>query len=156
MKKTILTLCALVMCVGSFAQKVTQNASYQFFVDLTTVKNDKLEVSLIAPKINKDEITYNLPKIVPGTYANYDFGRYITDFKAFDAAGKALKVEKLDKNSYKIAKAKSLYKITYLVDDTWDSPKSVVNMCLNLREQILKRILCLLLTHTVSLAISTI
>lgn len=123
MKKTILTLYALVMCVGSFAQKVTQNASYQFFVDLTTVKNDKLEVSLIAPKINKDEITYNLPKIVPGTYANYDFGRYITDFKAFDAAGKALKVEKLDKNSYKIAKAKSLYKITYLVDDTWDSPE---------------------------------
>lgn len=123
MRNSILTLFALLLCVNIFAQKVPQNTNYQFFVDLTNVQNDKLEVSLITPKIQKDEIVYNLPKIVPGTYANYDFGRYASDFKAFDASGKALTIEKLDKNSYKIKKAKSLYKITYLVDDTWDSPE---------------------------------
>jgi predicted metalloprotease with PDZ domain len=123
MKFQSLTLLALFLCLNTFAQKVSQNNNYQFFIDLTKVQNDKLEVSLITPKILKDEAIYNMPKIVPGTYANYDFGRYVSDFKAFDAAGKTLSVEKLDKNSYKIKGAKVLNKITYLVDDTWDSPE---------------------------------
>ena len=123
MKFRFLTLAALFLCLNTFAQKVSQNANYQFFVDLTKVQNDKLEVSLITPKILKDEVVYNMPKIVPGTYANYDFGRYVSDFKAFDAAGKSLSIDKLDKNSYKIKGAKRLNKITYLVDDTWDSPE---------------------------------
>ena len=123
MKFRFLTLSALFLCLNTFAQKVSQNANYQFFVDLTKVQNDKLEVSLITPKNSKDEVVYNMPKIVPGTYANYDFGRYVSDFKAFDSNGKALSVDKLDKNSYKIKGAKTLNKITYLVDDTWDSPE---------------------------------
>ena len=123
MKFRFLTLSALFLCLNTFAQKVSQNANYQFFVDLTKVQNDKLEVSLITPKFSKDEVVYNMPKIVPGTYANYDFGRYVSDFKAFDTSGKALSVDKLDKNSYKIKGAKTLNKITYLVDDTWDSPE---------------------------------
>ena len=123
MKFRFLTLSALFLCLNTFAQKVSQNANYQFFVDLTKVQNDKLEVSLITPKNSKDEVVYNMPKIVPGTYANYDFGRYVSDFKAFDEKGKALSVDKLDKNSYKIKGAKALNKITYLVDDTWDSPE---------------------------------
>lgn len=123
MKIKFLTLWALLICLNSFAQKATQNTNYQFFIDLTKVQNDKLEVSLISPKISSDEVIYNFPKIVPGTYANYDFGRYITDFKAFDEKGKVLLVDKIDVNSYKIKGAKKLYKISYLVDDTWDSPE---------------------------------
>ncbi|PWK26722.1 putative metalloprotease with PDZ domain [Arcicella aurantiaca] len=123
MKFQFLTLSALFICLNTFGQKVSQTTNYQFFIDLTKVQNDKLEVSLITPKMLKEEVVYNMPKIVPGTYANYDFGRYVSDFKAFDASGKALSVEKLDKNSYKIKGAKSLNKVTYLVDDTWDSPE---------------------------------
>ena len=110
MKHQFITLSALFLCLNTFAQKVTQNNNYQFFIDLTKVQNDKLEVSLITPKILREEAVYNMPKIVPGTYANYDFGRYVSDFKAFDASGKALSVEKLDKNSYKIKGAKGLNK----------------------------------------------
>jgi hypothetical protein len=65
MKFRFLTLSALFLCLNTFAQKVSQNANYQFFVDLTKVQNDKLEVSLITPKFSKDEVVYNMPKIVP-------------------------------------------------------------------------------------------
>lgn len=123
MKIKFLLFLALITCLPTFAQKVTQNANYQFFIDLTKVQNDKLEVSLTTPKILKDEVVYNFPKIVPGTYANYDFGRYISALKAFDEKGKELSVTKVDVNSYKIKGAKKLNKITYLVDDTWDSPE---------------------------------
>ncbi len=52
-----------------------------------------------------------MPKMVPGTYAIYDFGKFITDFKAFDKKGRALPVEKLDENRWKIKKAKKLDQI---------------------------------------------
>lgn len=123
MKIKFLTSVALLFCLSTFAQKVSQTSNYQFFVDLTKVSKDRLEVSLITPKMTQNEVIYNMPKIVPGTYANYDFGRYISDFKALDATGKELSLESIGKNSYKIKGAKSLYKISYLVDDTWDSPE---------------------------------
>jgi predicted metalloprotease with PDZ domain len=58
---------------------------------------------------------------VPGTYANYNFGRFVNDFTARDKKGKVLPVEKLDENSWKIKDAQKLSRITYTVEDTWDT-----------------------------------
>ncbi|QHT72165.1 PDZ domain-containing protein [Rhodocytophaga rosea] len=94
---------------------------YQFSVDLTRVKNDKITVELVAPEMNKKEVVYYMPKIVPGTYANYNFGRFVSDFTARDKKGKVLPVEKLDENSWKIKDANKLSRISYTVEDTWDT-----------------------------------
>src|SRR4051812_37941343 len=69
----------------SFAQ---QDNSYQFTVDLTKVHSDLLSVNLITPKISTDTIIYHFPAMVPGTYKVYDFGKWITNFKALDNTGK--------------------------------------------------------------------
>lgn len=121
MKKYLLHFFMLLATGSAFAQK--QANGYQYHLNLNEVKDDKLKVSLIAPQLNVKEAVFHLPKMVPGTYAIYDFGRYISDFKAFDRSGKPLNVIKADVNSWKIADAGKLYKITYLVDDTWDSPE---------------------------------
>lgn len=97
--------------------------TYKFSLDLTKVKNDRLQVTLLPPDIDQDEVVYHMPKMVPGTYAVYDFGKFVSDFNAFDKKGRKLKVERLDTNSWKIEKAKKLARITYMVDDTWDTPK---------------------------------
>lgn len=101
----------------------SNGSTYQYSVDLTKVENDKLEVTLINPKITTDEITFRLPKTVPGTYSTDDYGRYLSDFKAFDSKGNQLTANKLDVNSYTIKDAKKLHKISYKIDDTWDSPE---------------------------------
>ncbi|RYF98768.1 MAG: peptidase M61, partial [Chitinophagaceae bacterium] len=122
----LLTMAVMTACTrrASVSTSSTQKDNlYQFSVDLTKVENDKLEVSLVAPKISADQITYFLPKIVPGTYANYDFGRYVSNFKAYNAKGDTLPVDRVDVNSWSIKNAQSLYKITYKVDDSWDSPE---------------------------------
>ncbi|MHA8066935.1 M61 family metallopeptidase [Aquirufa sp. ROCK2-A2] len=94
-----------------------------YSVDLTNVQNDQLSIEVLAPKFKTSNVTYYLPKIVPGTYANYDFGRYVSEFKAFDKNGKELSVKKNGLNGYTIKSANTLYKISYLVDDSWDSPE---------------------------------
>jgi predicted metalloprotease with PDZ domain len=118
-----------VFCSAALAQQ--QTYTYQFSLDLTKVKNDMLSVELITPLTGMvgeigqigqpDTMIYRLPAIVPGTYRIYDFGKYIRNFHALDGSGKELNVQHTDVNSWKIGGAKALYKITYDVEDSWDS-----------------------------------
>jgi predicted metalloprotease with PDZ domain len=58
---------------------------------------------------------------VPGTYARYDFGRFITDLKAFDSNDDKLEVVKKGVNEFVILHAEKLQRIEYNVNDTWDA-----------------------------------
>ena len=80
-----------------------------------------MNITLDCPRITEAEVRYVLPKIVPGTYAIYDFGRFIEDFKAFDANGNALRVTHTDANSWTISEAQQLAGITYRLNDTYDA-----------------------------------
>lgn len=92
-------------------------------INLNDVKDDKVLVTINTPKFSTEEITYSIPKMVPGTYSDDDYGRYIDDLKAFDSKGNLLIVKKLDTNSWSITNAKNLKTITYSVNDTYDTEK---------------------------------
>jgi predicted metalloprotease with PDZ domain len=112
-------ICVLFVIAGLISNG--QNNKYQFYLDLNKVQSDLLQVTLVSPEITSDKIIYNIPKIVPGTYKIYDFGQYIMDFEAFDKDGRSLGVSQLDKNRWEITNARTLYKISYWVEDTWDA-----------------------------------
>jgi predicted metalloprotease with PDZ domain len=119
------SLFTLIFCVSSvWAIGQSKKGQYQYTVDLTQVKDDKLFVELKTPVVSSDEIIFNLPKIIPGTYAIADYGRYVSEFKAFDKKGKELAVEKINENGWKIKGAKHLQKISYWIDDTFDTEKT--------------------------------
>lgn len=101
----------------------SKTAIIQAAINLNEVKNDQVLVTVNAPKINSNEISYHIPKTVPGTYSEDNYGKYIEDLKAYDKKGNLLTVKKTDENSWTITKAKSLSKITYLVNDTFDIEK---------------------------------
>lgn len=117
MKKVYTVAAFMLVAAMSFSQK---KVGYQFTLDLTNTSDDKIAVELRVPAISQDEIIYNIPKIVPGTYSEDDFGRYVEGFEALDKKGKPLPVTKTDINGWKINNAKSLYKIKYKVNDTFD------------------------------------
>ncbi len=106
---------------------------YSYQLDLTKVKNDKVPVELLITNLDKfrpaveptdppkeDSISFFMPKIVPGTYHIYDFGRFLSDFKVFDKEGNEIGFTHPTENEWRFP-AKNIYKITYLVDDTFDS-----------------------------------
>lgn len=125
--RLLILLIALCTVVAGNAQK-----KYRFTLDLNTVKDDKIEVELLPPAIKASEVIYNMPKIVPGTYSEDDFGRYIESFTALDKWGKELPIEKLNVNSWKISNAPTLAKIKYKVNDSFDDKaggKSIFDPC---------------------------
>jgi predicted metalloprotease with PDZ domain len=83
---------------------------------------------------------------VPGTYANYNFGRFVSDFTARDKKGKILPIEKIDENSWRIKNAKNLNRVSYTVDDTWDT-EIREDLCLSRRYNIEKIPNFILNTH---------
>jgi predicted metalloprotease with PDZ domain len=117
--------------IVSFSVSAIAQQTYQYSVDLTKLKDDKLEVELIAPAITQKEIHFYLPKIVPGTYMNSNYGKYVQNLRAFNKAGKALPVEKYGDNGWTIKNAAQLYKVDYTVEDTWDATidNKVYSMC---------------------------
>lgn len=111
------------ICSTLFVQAQQSENAYKFSVDLTKVFKDQLTVELTPPQLTADTVLYRFPAMVPGTYKVYNFGRFITDFVALDAAGNELSYVKPDRNSFQIADAKKIKKIRYKVEDTWDTDK---------------------------------
>lgn len=89
-------------------------------INLMNVENDKAPVVINPGRFTTETVTYRLPRVVQGTYAVSDFGKYIDDFKAIDYNGNVMPVTKTDVNTWVVKNAKQLDKITYLVNDTFD------------------------------------
>jgi predicted metalloprotease with PDZ domain len=116
MKKIFFFISTLFSINQAFADN-----DYRYYVDLTSVKNDKLSIKLTPPDISDNETIFMFPAMVPGTYDVYDFGRFVSNFKAEGKDGKIITVTKLDKNSYKLSPANAIKEISYDVEDTWDT-----------------------------------
>lgn len=120
--KFVLTVLLTLFLTTLYSQK---QQTYSYTIDLTKVVNDKVYVELTTPLTTKDEITFFMPKIIPGTYSISSFGRFISELKAFDKRGRALEVVKLNENAWQIKKATKLRKLSYLVDDIMDTVLAV-------------------------------
>jgi predicted metalloprotease with PDZ domain len=105
------------------AVTIAQNtqSNIEVSIDLVQIYNDRVMVTAQPSEISSQTITYQLPRIIPGTYAIADYGRYVDEFSAFDKAGKPLPVKKIDINTWQISNAQELKKVAYLVNDTYDS-----------------------------------
>lgn len=97
--------------------------SYHYFIDLNNIKNDKLRVNLIPPAINASEVLFRMPAMVPGTYAVYNFGRFVSNIIIYWGSGDSSIAEQVDVNTWKIPNLPDVQKISYWVEDTWDSEK---------------------------------
>jgi predicted metalloprotease with PDZ domain len=119
-KLLVFTLIYLFFVSNHKAQEA--NNSYQYQINLTTIKNDILSVELISPiNVQEKELLYHFPASTPNTYQIFDFGRFVQNLKAFDKKGRELSTERLDQNTWRIKAEKRLYKISYDIEDTWDS-----------------------------------
>lgn len=116
-----------VFATANLLNAQNRNQAYQYSLDLQNLVDDKARVELIVPEFKGiDSIEFHFPKIVPGTYSIYDFGRFVHDFSAEDATGSEIKYTRLDANRWLIPEAHKLHKITYWVEDSYDTEKDTV------------------------------
>lgn len=99
-------------------------------INLVDVVDDKVWVTIDPDKFTVETTTFNIPKTVPGTYSEDNYGKFTEGFKALDYKGKEMPVTKLNDNSFTITNAKDLDKVMYLVNDSfdWDDEGGVYSM----------------------------
>ena len=115
--RRITTVVFVLLSISAWAT----GGKYEYKLDLTRVVDNKVYVELTPPEITEDEIMFYLPKMIPGTYSIEDYGRFVSDLKAYDKKGRELQVEKTGDNSWKITKANKMTKLSYLIEDTFHS-----------------------------------
>lgn len=119
----VLGLSVILVGCGSAKPKVDDlavNNPIETALDLTAVVDDKVPVTINPGRFTTETVTYRLPRVVQGTYSVSDFGKYIEGMKALDYKGNELEVTKVDTNTWTIADATNLDKLTYYVNDTFD------------------------------------
>jgi predicted metalloprotease with PDZ domain len=93
----------------------------KYSVNLNNVKDDQLEI-IVYPSSNlTGEVLFRMPKIIPGTYSIYDFGRFVQNFQIETHGGKEATFESVDVNTWKISAIQNVKKISYWIEDTWDT-----------------------------------
>lgn len=96
---------------------------YQIFQDLTSLKEDKIQIRIIPPIIKDSAAEFHIPRIVPGTYDVANYGHFVSELVALSIQGDSLPVERLSKNRWKISDAQNLYEVRYRMGDSFDEKK---------------------------------
>lgn len=117
----ILAMTLLYGCGSSKALLTADKTPILVQIDLVNVTEDKVMVEMNPGAFTTDEVSFYIPKTVPGTYSEDNYGKYIEAFKALDYDGNEITASKTDDNTWSISKGKTLDKITYWVNDTYDS-----------------------------------
>jgi predicted metalloprotease with PDZ domain len=126
MRHFLPTLVLSVFFIGCTSTKTTSNDlatsnPIEASFSLLNITNDKVPVVINPGRFTTQTEIFRIPKVVQGTYSVSDFGKYIENFAALDYQGKELTTTRLDDNSWSIANATQLDKITYDVNDTFDT-----------------------------------
>jgi predicted metalloprotease with PDZ domain len=112
---------AIMLLVLSGTGVMAQSNTYRYELDLTKVHNDQLTVELNTPDIESKTVRFYMPNIIPGTYMESNYGRFVTNLKAYNKRGRELPVEKVDTNTWEIKKAHKMVRLSYDVEDTYDT-----------------------------------
>ena len=105
----------LILFSTSFAQQV-------FEVNLNNRADDKFHVTVYPEKLSNDNNIFQFASTAPGTYQVMDIGRFVSDFKVYDANGNEIPAEHSSTNEWTISDPTKVQKITYKVADIWDTP----------------------------------
>lgn len=95
----------------------------KYSIDVSRVLNDEIEVTLTIPEgmLKENEVTFVMPKIVPGTYEIGDFGRFVKKLEVTSVDNNHIEAKRLESSTWSIPNSPRIAKMTYIVEDTWDN-----------------------------------
>jgi predicted metalloprotease with PDZ domain len=77
-------------------------ATIDYFLHMEKPNSHYFDVSIGVSGIKTDHLDFVMPSWSPGRYAIYDFVREVTNVRAADKKGEPLKVERVDKNTFRV------------------------------------------------------
>ncbi len=116
-----LTALFLAGCAASRNLPKASESAVTATLDLVSVSDDRVQVNLDPGAFEAGPVRFYIPKTVPGTYSEDDYGRYVEDLVAYGYKDEELAVQRVDDNTWSISDGAALDRISYYVNDSYDT-----------------------------------
>lgn len=97
-------------------------AQQTYYVSLKNDGSHLINVTLEPGRLSAGNNIYQFAATAPGTYQEMDIGRFVKQFKAFDASGNEISTTHSSLNQWTISEPTRVNKIEYTVSSTWETP----------------------------------
>ncbi|MCX2680487.1 peptidase M61 [Galbibacter sp. EGI 63066] len=122
MKKiTFLIFAAIIAACTPKVNDLATATAVDVNIDLVEVNNDKVHVVTNPGRFTTETVNFHIPKTVPGTYSNNNYGKFVENVTAYDYDNKPMQVSAVDENTWSIANATHLDRLEYDVNDSFDT-----------------------------------
>lgn len=128
MRPHVVIIALFVCCFSLFevsGQQAVVTHECKVSMDLVSVtkEKDRVRITITPPPIKSRKIRYVLPAYLSGVGKKVDGGQFVHEFYALDDRGQPLKAVKKNGGNVillKLGKGRTLRKLEYWVDDSWD------------------------------------
>jgi predicted metalloprotease with PDZ domain len=112
----------LVLNLGAvFRPAGAQQPPLNYSIDLNRRADDLFRVTLRVQGLTPENAVYQFASTAPGTYEVMDVGRFVRSFRAFDARGARVPVERVSVNQWRFSDPTRVRTVRYTVAETWDT-----------------------------------
>ncbi len=117
MKKLYLTLIAVLIAIGSFAQQ-SQKAIF-YAVSFPNAVHHEAEIVITIPQAPSGAIRLRMSRSSAGRYATHEFGKNIYNIKASNVDGSSLTLKQIEGDIYEIPEHAETVKVSYTLFANW-------------------------------------
>jgi predicted metalloprotease with PDZ domain len=100
---------------------IAQTAPLSYTINVNDRADDLFKVTLSVKGLTEANAVYQFASTAPGTYQVMNIGRFVKTFEAFDRRGRAVPVEQVSVNQWKLSNAPAVRTIKYAIAETWDT-----------------------------------
>jgi predicted metalloprotease with PDZ domain len=114
----------LVCLIGIFAASPNDdsNSNYILYeIDLTKTDDDLFHVTMFPGKLSPENQYFNFVAFAPGVHQVLDYGRFVKSLTAYDKNDSVITTEKLSLNKWLISTPEKVYRIDYVIEDSFDA-----------------------------------
>lgn len=102
--------------------EVDLSDSFYYEINLNDRSDDTFKVRMFVADLTDANKIFQFPATVPGVYAVFDIGRFVTSFKAFDEKLKDLPVSHVSTNQWELGNPVETRIIEFEIKETFDTP----------------------------------
>ncbi len=110
-----------VLLLAASAAPAIAQAPLQYTVSLADTARHHFDVTLRMAGLRPDNDVFEFASTAPGTYQVMNIGRFVHDFRALDADGRPLAVERIATNRWRLGDPAHVREIRYAVHATRDT-----------------------------------
>jgi predicted metalloprotease with PDZ domain len=123
MRKLIIIITAiyLISSVPFYSYNDSKPEQIKYEIDLTKSKEDLFYVTCYPGQLSIENQYLNFVAFAPGVHQALDYGRFVKSLIAYNKNGEIISTEKISTNRWIISNPKDVYRINYIIEDSFDA-----------------------------------